>query len=121
MGESPAPPPQPVFSPASDLLLPVISPIEKNEEVGLVRGLVEPIPPPPPPALAPTPLSISASSQYHAQDELGNHEYGYSNANSAKHEVRDQTGVRGTYSWRDEAGHHTVHYVADHRGFRIID
>ena len=32
-------------------------------------------------------LSVAASSQYHAQDELGNHEYGYSNANSAKHEV----------------------------------
>merc|ERR1711971_265827 len=115
----PPPPPQPVFSPASDLLLPVFSPIQEEEEVGLVTGVVEPIPPSP--SLPPAALSVAASSQYHAQDELGNTAYGYSNTNSAKHEVRDQSGVRGTYSWRDQAGHHTVHYVADHRGFRIID
>ena len=42
-------------------------------------GVVEPLPP--------TSLSVAASSQFHAQDELGNTEYGYSNTNSAKHEV----------------------------------
>jgi len=63
----------------------------------------------------------TAASQFHAQDESGNHEYGYQNVNSAKHEVGSADGgVRGSYSWWDEAGHHTVHYVADQEGFRII-
>jgi len=63
----------------------------------------------------------TAASKFHAQDESGNHEYGYQNVNSAKHEVGSADGgVRGSYSWWDEAGHHTVHYVADQEGFRII-
>ena len=61
------------------------------------------------------------SEQYHAQDEYGSHEYGYSNLNSAKHEVGVAGGgVRGSYSWRDDAGYHTVHYVADKDGYRIV-
>jgi len=61
------------------------------------------------------------SEQFHAQDEFGNHEYGYSNLNSAKHEVGVVGGgVRGSYSWRDEAGYHTVHYLADENGYRIV-
>ena len=40
--------------------------------------------------------------------------------NSAKHEVGSAHGVRGSYSWRDEAGYHTVNYVADEDGFRIV-
>ena len=64
----------------------------------------------------------SSSSQFHAQDEYGNHEYGYKNMNSAKHEVGSvHGGVRGSYSWRDEAGYHTVNYVADQNGFRIVE
>ena len=55
---------------------------EEKNEGGLVTGLVEPLP-----HLPPAPLSVATSRQFHAQDELGNHEYGYSNANSAKHEV----------------------------------
>merc|ERR1712226_1218799 len=51
----PPPPPPPVFSPASDLPLPVISPIQEEDEVGLVTGVVEPIPPPPSPSLPPAP------------------------------------------------------------------
>ena len=62
-----------------------------------------------------------ASEQYHAQDEYGNHEYGYRNLNSAKHEVGVAGGgVRGSYSWRDDAGYHTVHYIADQDGYRIV-
>merc|ERR1711971_1218233 len=62
--ESPPPPPQPVFSPASDLLLPVISPIQEEEEVGLVTGVVEPIPLSPslPPAALSVALTISPGS-----------------------------------------------------------
>ena len=41
--------------------------------------------------------------------------------NSAKHEVGSvHGGVRGSYSWRDEAGYHTVNYVADEDGYRIV-
>ena len=67
------------------------------------------------------PHASDISEQYHAQDEYGNHEYGYSNLNSAKHEVGVAGGgVRGSYSWRDDAGYHTVHYVADKDGYRIV-
>merc|ERR1711990_786105 len=129
-----APQPQPVFS-VSDLLLPVIPQDEEKEIVQAVvepitplsppiplptQAVVEPIPSPPSPPSALSP-SASGSSQFHAQDEFGNHEYGYSNVNSAKHEVSDGQGVRGSYSWHDEAGHHTVHYVADHLGYRVLD
>merc|ERR1712212_412252 len=41
------------------------------------------------------------SSQFHAGDEFGNSQYGYSNLNSAKHQ--------------------TVSYVADELGFRVVD
>jgi len=65
--------------------------------------------------------SDADSFQFHAQDELGNAEYGYSNENSAKHETTSADGfVRGTYSYLDEAGHHTINYVADDWGFRLV-
>ena len=38
------------------------------------------------------------ATQYHAQDELGHVEYGYSNPNSQKQESRDAYGnVHGAY------------------------
>ena len=112
--------------------------VSQEQDKDTVRAVVEPIfsfsPPstpavveqilpvsPPPAVLEPrAPPPPSVSSQYHAQDEFGNHEYGYENVNSAKHEVRDELGVRGSYSWWDEAGHHTVNYVADQHGFRVL-
>jgi hypothetical protein len=66
-------------------------------------------------------VSGPISSQYQAQDELGNIAYGYSNINSAKHEQGNAAGaVAGTYSYNDEAGTHTVSYVADDFGFRLV-
>merc|ERR1712215_532240 len=64
--------------------------------------------------------SIS-SSQFQAQDEAGNIAYGYQNINSAKQE-RGNTygGVEGSYSYTDEAGVHTVNYIADDYGFRVV-
>jgi hypothetical protein len=61
------------------------------------------------------------ATQYHAQDELGNVEYGYSNPSSRKTESRDAHGnVRGAYSYFDAAGvERQVHYVADEQGFRV--
>ena len=57
------------------------------------------------------------------QDEFGNSQYGYSNLNSAKHEVGNAfTGVSGSYQYVDAAGKlQTVNYVADHLGFRVQD
>lgn len=55
---------------------------------------------------APAPAAPSVvSSQYHAQDELGHVEYGYSNVNSQKQESRDAYGnVQGSY--REEPNQH---------------
>ena len=61
------------------------------------------------------------ASQYHAQDEFGNVNYGYSNPNSQKTEQRDAYGnVMGSYSYNDGTGYPKhVSYVADNFGFRI--
>ena len=109
-----APQPQPVFSlnnlvsiqdPPQDLVLPIFQDLPQDsqqEDEGIVRAVVEPIPPIPEPSASstsvvidptlPSPRSLlspsaEVSSQFHAQDEFGNHEYGYNNVNSAKHEV----------------------------------
>ncbi|CAB3377837.1 Hypothetical predicted protein [Cloeon dipterum] len=63
-----------------------------------------------------------SSSQYHAQDELGQFSYGYSGGPSAKHEVKTFDGVtRGGYSYVDANGLvQSVSYVADPiNGFRV--
>ena len=65
------------------------------------------------------PITASHSSQYQAQDELGNTAYGYQNINSAKQETGNAYGVTGSYTYSDEAGVHTVNYVADNLGFRV--
>ena len=67
--------------------------------------------------IAPAPIS----TQYHAQDELGNVIYGYENINSAKQEQRDAYGnVIGSYSYNDATGYPKyVSYVADDFGFRV--
>merc|ERR1712110_435909 len=63
------------------------------------------------------------SSQFHAGDEFGNSQYGYSNLNSAKHEVGNAFGQKsGSYQYVDPAGNlQTVSYVADELGFRVAD
>ena len=102
------------LEPAASLAVPVFN---------KAPATVEQIPAIPVPAVKKpiVPAPSSSSSQFHAQDEEGNHEYGYTNVNSAKHEVGlGGHSVRGSYSWVDEAGYHSVHYVADDDGFRII-
>jgi len=61
------------------------------------------------------------SSQYHAQDELGQYSYGYAGGPSAKSESKDAFGnVRGSYSYIDANGiTQTTNYVADDNGFRV--
>merc|ERR1739838_475766 len=65
------------------------------------------------------PIAGPVSSQFQAQDEFGNVAYGYQNINSAKQEQGNAYGgVTGSYTYADEAGVHTVNYVADDLGFR---
>merc|ERR1712029_756444 len=79
------------------------------------------------PVVAPAPLAYAApyvaGSQFHAQDEFGNLQYGYNNINSVKHEVGNTYGgVSGGYSYVDADGAvQTVQYVADAAGFRTVD
>merc|ERR1712179_586650 len=63
------------------------------------------------------------SSQFQAQDEFGNLNYGYSNLNSAKSEVGNTyAGVSGGYSYVDANGQlQQVQYIADGAGFRVAD
>merc|ERR1712236_68238 len=62
----------------------------------------------------------TTSSQFRAEDEEGNTSYGYQNINNAAQQTGNAlTGVQGSYSFRDEAGLHTVSYVADALGYRV--
>merc|ERR1712106_1311584 len=73
-----------------------------------------------PAAYAAAPVAGPVSSQFQAQDEFGNLAYGYQNINSAKQEQGNAYGgVTGSYTYADEAGVHTVNYVADDFGFRV--
>merc|ERR1712055_567530 len=66
------------------------------------------------------PIAGPVSSEFQAQDEFGNLAYGYQNINSAKQEQGNAYGgVTGSYTYADEAGVHTVNYVADDFGFRV--
>merc|ERR1719209_1703690 len=69
------------------------------------------------------PIAPYVGSQYHAQDEFGNLNYGYSNLNSAKAEAGNTYGgVNGGYSYVDANGVlQQVQYVADAAGFRVAD
>merc|ERR1711956_172336 len=66
-------------------------------------------------------VTPAQSSQFHAQSELGEYNYGYSNANSAKQEFKTADGiVRGTYSYVDANGIlQNVNYVSDAEGFKV--
>merc|ERR1711882_23158 len=73
------------------------------------------------PVIAAAPYT--AGSQFHAQDEFGNLNYGYANINSAKQEVGNTYGgVSGGYSYVDANGAlQQVQYIADGAGFRVAD
>merc|ERR1712051_800541 len=74
-----------------------------------------------PVAVAPIAPEVT-SSQYRAEDEAGNTAYGYQNINNAAEQrgTANGNGVTGGYSYVDEAGHHSVSYVADDFGYRVI-
>merc|ERR1712060_118751 len=73
-------------------------------------------------AAAPAVAAPVVGSQFHAQDEFGNLNYGYSNLNSAKAEAGNTYGgVHGGYSYVDANGVlQQVQYVADAAGFRCL-
>jgi len=108
---APAPAPAPVAAPE-----PVVY---EQPAVEVVAAAPQPVAPAAPIVQA-APQGVIAS-QYHAQDEFGNVQYGYSNPNSQKTEQRDAYGnVMGMYSYNDGTGYPKhVSYVADGYGFRI--
>ncbi len=63
---------------------------------------------------------VLTQSQFHARDELGQYQFGYSDPNSARIETKTADGVvRGSYNYVDDQGKiQTVQYVADALGFR---
>ncbi|GLH10073.1 Cuticle protein 6 [Gryllus bimaculatus] len=74
------------------------------------------------PVAAAAVVAPSVSSQYHAQDELGQFSYGYQGPLSAKQEVRTADGItRGGYSYVDAHGLvQSAQYVSDPvNGFRV--
>ena len=71
------------------------------------------------PAVVQAPV-VPIQSQYHAQDEFGQYNFGYQEPNSARQEVKTADGIiRGSYNYVDDQGKiQTVEYVADEDGFR---
>merc|ERR1711902_234780 len=63
----------------------------------------------------------AANSQYHAQDDFKQYNYGYSNPLSTKQELKTADGVtRGSYSYVDANGLvQTVNYISDALGFKV--
>jgi len=63
-----------------------------------------------------------SSSQYHAQDELGQATYGYSYPGQASSTTRDAFGNQiGSYAYINAEGKEVrVSYVADANGFRVL-
>merc|ERR1712121_174605 len=74
------------------------------------------------PVIAPAVPAPAVSSQFQTQDEFKNTAYGYSNINSAKHEVGNAYGgVTVSYSYVDANGVlQTTNYIADGLGFRVV-
>lgn len=67
-------------------------------------------------------VPVSVSSQYHAQDNIGQYSYGYADGLSSKAESRSLDGItRGAYSYVDAEGKlQSVHYTADDvNGFQV--
>jgi len=65
--------------------------------------------------------AVDPNTQFHAQDEFGQYNYGYANPTQTKSEVKTADGVtRGSYSYIDANGIvQTVNYISDAMGFRV--
>merc|ERR1712066_745916 len=74
------------------------------------------------PAAVAAPTAVDgANSQFHAQDDLGQYNYGFAHPTQTKQEVKTADGVtRGGYSYIDANGIvQTVNYISDAMGFRV--
>lgn len=62
------------------------------------------------------------STQYHAQDEMGQARFGYAHPGQAASNYRDAMGNQiGSYAYFNPEGKEVrVSYTADHRGFRVL-
>ena len=92
----------------------VTAPVAISQPARIAPAAVAPI--------APVAIPSVPSSQFHAQDEFGQHSFGYQNVNSARIESKDALGVtRGSYQYVDANNIlQTVNYVADDvNGFRV--
>jgi len=110
----PAPIPAPI-QPSIPAFIP--APIQPSIPAHIPVPIQAPIPVP-----IPAPIPDVSSSQFHAQDELGQFSFGYENVNSAKTETKDAFGVtRGSYQYVDANGIlQRVNYIADDiNGFRV--
>merc|ERR1712012_592290 len=114
--------PAPVTAAASPVIAPEVSyaylPYASN--YGYSVPAAAPVVASAPVVAAPTPVDAT-NSQYHAQDDFGQYNYGYSDPNSVKQEVKTADGVtRGSYSYVDANGIvQTVNYISDAMGFRV--
>merc|ERR1712018_346384 len=105
----------------------VDAPVEAAAPVQAVAAAAPVAAPVATPVVASAPLVAAATpvdttnSQYHAQDDFGQYNYGYSDPNSVKQEVKTADGVtRGSYSYVDANGIvQTVNYISDAMGFRV--
>merc|ERR1719341_318907 len=70
---------------------------------------------------APVPVASPTLTKFHAQDELGQYNYGHHGGPSSHNEVRDAFGtVRGQFNYIDSDGKvQQTNYVADAGGFRV--
>merc|ERR1712014_406454 len=116
--------PAPVATVASPVIAPEVSyaylPYASNYGYSVPAAAPAPVAAPvvasAPVVAAATPVVAAATpvdatnSQYHAQDDFGQYNYGYSDPNSVKQEVKTADGVtRGSYSYVDANG--IVHTV----------
>merc|ERR1712079_746133 len=72
------------------------------------------------PVVSAVPADVT-NSQFHAQDDIGQYNYGYSSPTSTKQELKTADGVtRGSYSYVDANGLvQTVNYISDAMGFKV--
>merc|ERR1712047_28366 len=124
--------PAPVTAAASPVIAPEVSyaylPYASNYGYSVPAAAPAPVAAPvAAPVVASAPVVAAATpvdttnSQYHAQDDFGRYNYGYSDPNSVKQEVKTADGVtRGSYSYVDANGIvQTVNYISDAMGFRV--
>merc|ERR1712012_1254886 len=109
----------PAAAPVAVAAAPAVAPVVAAAPVAQAAAPVEAAAPAAVPVVAAT--VDAANNQFHAQDDYGQFNYGYSNGHSTKQELKTADGVtRGSYSYVDANGIvQTVNYLSDALGFRV--